>query len=110
MASFNFEAPTPTVGLPADCALRIRVRRSAIGSVMLIVRASPTRLRQAWDLAAIGRFPELGTRQTELAVHAARTSGNRAAVTLPRRAAVAVVPLARRRALPPRSSGRGSAL
>src|ERR1700693_4239302 len=89
MASFNFEAPTPTVGLPADCALRIRVRRSAIGSVMLIVRASPARLRQARDLTAIGRFPQLGARQAELAIHAARTSGNRAAVTLPRRARVA---------------------
>src|ERR1039457_3320600 len=89
MASFSFEEPTPTVGLPADCALRIRVRRSAIGSVMLIVRASPTRLRQAWDFTAIGRFPQLGARQSELAVHAARASGNRAAVTLPTRAGIA---------------------
>src|SRR5258708_10628395 len=89
MASFSFEAPTPTVGLPADCALRIRVRRSAIGSVMLIVRASPTRLRKARNLAAIGGLAQLGARQPELAVHAARTSGDRAAVTLPRRARVA---------------------
>src|SRR6202047_2609693 len=59
MASFSFEAPTPTEGLPADCALRIRVRRSAIGSVMLIVRASPTRLRQARDFAAIGGIARL---------------------------------------------------
>src|SRR5258708_29630583 len=89
MASFSFEAPTPTVGLPGDCALRIRVRRSAIGSVMLIVRASPTRLRKARNLAAIGGLAQLGPRQPELAVHAARTSGDRAAVTLPRRARVA---------------------
>src|ERR1035438_6575042 len=84
MASFSFKAPTPTVGLPADCALRIRVRRSAIGSVMLIVRASPARLGQARDLAAIGGFTQLGACQAELAVHAAGTSGNRAAITLPR--------------------------
>src|ERR1700687_1816861 len=89
MASFSFEAPTPTVGLPADCALRIRVRRSQIASVMLIVRASPARLRQARNLTAIGRFPQLGARQTELAIHAARTSGNRAAVALARRARIA---------------------
>src|SRR5438552_15394607 len=36
MAVFSFDAPTPTVGLPADWALRMRVRRSASGSVMLI--------------------------------------------------------------------------
>src|ERR1700678_1610794 len=84
MASFSFEAPTPTVGLPADCALRMRVRRSAIGSVMLIVRASPARLRQARNLAAIGGLAQLGARQPELAVHAARTPGDGAAVALPR--------------------------
>src|SRR5882724_1966466 len=89
MASFSFEAPTPTVGLPADCALRIRVRRSAIGSVMLIVRASPARLRQARNFAAIGRFPQLGARQAELAIDAARTSGNGTAVALPRSTRIA---------------------
>src|ERR1700729_2839304 len=82
MASFSFEAPTPTVGLPADWALRIRVRRSAIGSVMLIVRASPARLRQARDLTAIRRFRQLGARQAEFAVHAARTARDGAAVAL----------------------------
>src|ERR1700689_5457430 len=89
MATFSFEAPMPTVGLPADCALRMRVKRSAIGSVMLIVRASPTRLRQAWNLAAIGRFAQLGARQSKFAVHAARTSRDRAAVAL---AALAGIP------------------
>src|SRR5271163_4611241 len=84
MASFSFEAPIPTVGLPADCALRMRVRRSAIGSVMLIVRASPARLRQARNLAATGGLAQLGARQPELAVHPARTAGNGAAVALPR--------------------------
>src|ERR1700693_3794889 len=105
MASLSFDAPTPTVGLPAAWALRIRVRRSAIGSVMLIVRASPTRLRQAWDFAAVGGLTQLGACQSELAVHAARTSGDRTAIALPRRTRIA-----RLRALPLRSSGRGSAL
>src|SRR5271154_1769924 len=88
MASFSFEAPTPTVGLPADCALRIRVRRSAIGSVMLIVRASPARLRKARDFATIGGFAQLGAGQAELAVDPARTPGDRAAIALPRRPGV----------------------
>src|SRR3984957_12289195 len=83
MATFSFEAPLPTVGLPADCALRMRVKRSAIGSVMLIVRASPTRLRQAWNLAAIGSLAQLGARKPEFAVHAARAARDRAAIALP---------------------------
>src|SRR5882672_4222092 len=82
MASFSFDAPTPTVGLPADCALRIRVRRSAIGSVMLIVRASPARLGKAGDFAAVGGLAQFGARQPEFAVHAARTSGDRTAIAL----------------------------
>src|SRR5258707_204003 len=82
MATFSFDAPMPTVGLPAACALRMRVRRSAIGSVMLIVRASPTRLGQARDLAAARGFAQFGARQAEFAVHAARAAGNRAAIAL----------------------------
>src|ERR1700690_60499 len=89
MATFSFEAPMPTVGLPADCALRIRVRRSAIGSVMLIVRASPTRLRQAWNFTAIRRFTQLGAGKAELAVHAPRAPGDRAAIALPGLAGIA---------------------
>src|SRR5882757_1212272 len=89
MASFSFDAPIPTVGFPADWALRIRVRRSAIGSVMLIVRASPTRLRQAWDFTAIGGLTQLGARQSKLAVHTARPAGDRAAVALPGLACIA---------------------
>src|ERR1700733_4295828 len=83
MATFSFEAPMPTVGLPADCALRMRVKRSAIGSVMLIVRASPTRLGQARNLAAIRRLAQLGARQAEFTVHAAGAARDGAAVALP---------------------------
>src|SRR6201999_169994 len=83
MATFNFEAPMPTVGLPADCALRMRVNKSAIGSVMLIVRASPARLGQARYLAAAGGFAQLCAGQAELAVHAARATGDGAAEALP---------------------------
>src|SRR5450631_1873503 len=83
MANFNFDAPTPTVGLPADCALRMRVKRSAIGSVMLIVRASPAGLRQARNFPTIGRFAQFRARQSKLAVDTARPPRNRAAVALP---------------------------
>src|SRR5580698_5737567 len=83
MAILSFEAPMPTVGLPAVCALRTRVRRSAIGSVMLIMRASPARLGQAGYLAAAGGFAQLGAGQPELPVHAARAAGNGAAQALP---------------------------
>src|SRR5580658_8553291 len=82
MASLSLEAPTPTVGLPADCALRIRVRRSAIGSVMLMVRASPARLGKARNLPAVRRLAQLRAREAELAVHAARAARDRAAVAL----------------------------
>src|SRR5450631_634182 len=83
MAVFSLEAPTATVGLPAAWALRIWVNRSAMGSVMLIVRASPARLRKAGNLALVGCFAQLRTGQAEFAVHAARTPGYRAAVALP---------------------------
>src|ERR1700678_3256494 len=89
MASLSFEAPTPTVGLPADCALRMRVRRSAIGSVMLILGASPRRLGKARDFPAARSFAQLGARQAELAIHAARAAGDRAAIALAMRARIA---------------------
>src|SRR5271155_5298685 len=89
MASFSFEAPTPTVGLPADCALRMRVRRSAIGSVMLIVRASPARLGKARYFPAARSLAQLGARQAELAIHPARAAGDRAAIALTMRARIA---------------------
>src|SRR5271155_3688345 len=96
MASFSFEALTPTVGLPADCALRMRVRRSAIGSVMLIVRASPARLRKARNLAAVRSLAQLRARQPELAVHPAGAPGDRATVALPHGAGIARQLLERR--------------
>src|SRR6202046_65297 len=93
MASLSFEAPTPTVGLPADCALRMRGRRSAIGSVMLIVRASPARLGKARNFPAVRGFAQLGARQAELAIHPARAAGDRAAVALEMRTRIARGPL-----------------
>src|SRR5580704_4432496 len=62
----------------------MRVRRSAMGSVMLIGAPSPARLGQTRDLPAIRDFADLHPRQTELAVHAARAAGDRAAIAMAR--------------------------
>jgi len=66
MASFNSKPPAH-VGLPAiaHCVYRQKDRQS---DIMLIVRASPTRLRKA-ESRPIG-LAQLGARQPELAVHA----------------------------------------
>src|SRR5688572_15283034 len=78
MATFSFEAAALTSALPTDWALRMRVNRSAMGSLMLI--GSPTCLAQPRDLTAHRRFAQLGAGQAELAVHPARAAGNLAAV------------------------------
>src|SRR5215831_9058254 len=88
MASFTLEEASCTSLLPAVCPLRMRVSRSAIGSVMLIGRSSPARLRKTWDLAAVGDLPDLHARQAKLAVHASRAPRDGAALPLPRRARI----------------------
>src|SRR6185295_9375549 len=87
-AIFTFEEDMVTSCLRACCALRMRVRRSAIGSVMLMRRSSPARLGQARNLAAIGDLADLHARQAELAIHAARAAGDRAAIALAARARI----------------------
>src|SRR5262245_43059894 len=88
MAVFTFEEDMLTSLLRAVCALRMRVRRSAIGSVMLIRRASPARLGHARDLAAVHDLADLHARETELAVHATGATRDRAALAPTRRAGV----------------------
>src|SRR3984957_18175316 len=88
-AFFSFEEARCTSGLPADWPFLMRVRRSAMGSVILMRCSSPARLDETRNFAAIGDFADLHARQPELAVHAARTAGDRAAVALPRGARVA---------------------
>src|SRR5487761_290979 len=80
MAVFSREEERRTSALPAVWPLRMRVRRSAIGSVMLIGRPSPARLRETRNLAAVGDFADLDPREAELAVHTARSARDRAAV------------------------------
>src|SRR4029077_8207804 len=89
MAVFRREEASCTSLLPAVWPLRMRVRRSAMGSVMLMRRSSPARLRQSRNLAAVRDFADLHPRQPELAVHAPRASGDGAAIALARLAGVA---------------------
>src|ERR1700741_1841464 len=66
----------------------MRVRKSAIGSVMLIYWCSngssrlPAGLAEAGNVAAHRCFAQLGATQTELPIIAARAAGDRAALAL----------------------------
>src|SRR6185437_5859598 len=80
MAVFSREEPRRTSALPAVWPLRMRVRRSAIGSVMLMGQSSPARLREPGDLAAVGDLADLHPREAELAVDPARAPCDRAAI------------------------------
>src|ERR1700730_3436305 len=84
MAVFRREDASCTSLLPAVWPLRMRVNRSAMGSVMLMRRPSPARLGETGNLTAAGDLAELHPREAELAVHAARAPGNGAPVALPR--------------------------
>src|SRR5512145_2651314 len=79
IVTFIFDDITSSVLLRADCALRIRVRRSEIGSVMLIARPLPTRLGHSRKRALEGEVPEADPAQLELAEVAPRPSAPLAA-------------------------------
>src|SRR5215469_8586081 len=83
MAVFRLEEASCTSFLPAVWPLRMRVSRSAMGSVMLMRRPSPARLGEARNLAAARHLADLHPRQAELAVHPARAPGDGAALALP---------------------------
>src|ERR1700733_7810410 len=89
MAVFRREESMCTSVLPAVWPLRMRVSRSAIGSVMLMQPPSPARLGQAGNLAAVRDFADLHPRQTELAVHTTRTPGDRTAIAVARSRGIA---------------------
>src|SRR5215469_10737421 len=96
MAALRREEARCTSLLPAVWPLRMRVSRSAMGSVMLMRRPSPARLGEARDLAAACDLADLHPRQAELAVHAARAPGDGAALALPRWTRIARQRLQRR--------------
>src|SRR5579864_8101553 len=96
MAAFSREESSCTSLLPAVWPLRMRVRRSAMGSVMLMPGApSPARLGETGDLAAACDLADLHARQPELAVHPARAPGDGAAVAVPRGTGIARLRLQR---------------
>src|SRR4051812_50219884 len=85
-----FEAGTLTVALATICALRMRVSRSAMGSLMLMesLLALPAGLDHAGDVACEGELADLVAGQPELAERAARAARDAAAVALAGRGCV----------------------
>src|SRR5215208_1189047 len=71
-----------TVSWAAMIPLRIRVRKSAIGSV--IDMRSPARLRHAGDVAVVGHLAQADPAQAELAVDGAGPATTAAARVGPR--------------------------
>src|SRR5215831_14128153 len=67
----------------------MRVSMSETGSLMLIVVSLPARLDHAGHLALEREIAELVAAEAELAVHAARPAGERAAVAQAHRRGVA---------------------
>src|SRR4051812_47905338 len=66
--------------------LRIRVRKSAIGSVMDMVRGPlPARLGHAGDVAGVRQLAQADPADAELAIHRARPAAATAAGVLARR-------------------------
>src|ERR1700761_4230721 len=78
ISRFRRLAGISTSSWAAMIPLRIRVRKSAIGSVIDMVR-SPTRLRHAGDVALVRELAQADPAQAELAIHRARTTAATAA-------------------------------
>src|SRR5512140_3512106 len=92
MATFTLEEGTDTVGLATICALRMRVSRSAMGSLMLMLvspRRLPAGLDHAGDVAGEGHLADLGARQAELLEGSAGPARDGAAIALAGRVGVA---------------------
>src|SRR6185369_3092437 len=89
MEIFSFEHGMLTSTCPTIWALRMRVSKSAIGSVMLIRGSLPARLDHAGNLATHRQFTQLDAAEAKFAVHAARAPGQGATVAQPRRRCVA---------------------
>src|SRR5437762_834810 len=71
MSFFSLDAGMSTVVCDAWIPLRIRVRKSAIGSVIDIER-SPTALRHAGDVAVVRELAQADAAHAELAEHRTR--------------------------------------
>src|SRR3954447_17799688 len=85
ISRLSFEAGTSTTSCWAWIALRIRVRKSATGSVMDMLRPPlPARLGHAGDVAVVGELAQADPADAELAVHGARAAAAAAPAVLPR--------------------------
>src|SRR3954463_16026698 len=80
---FRRLAGISTVSWAAMIPLRMRVRKSAMGSV--IDMRSPARLRHAGDVAVVRQLAQADAAQAELAVHGTRAAAAAAARVGPRR-------------------------
>src|SRR4051812_38627446 len=77
---FSLEDGTSTVSWAAWIALRIRVRKSATGSV--IDMSLPARLRHAGDVAIVSELAQADAANAELAIHGTRATAAAAARVL----------------------------
>src|ERR671938_124280 len=94
-STLSLDDGTSTVSCAAVMPLRIRVRKSAMGSV--IDMALPARLRHAGDVAVVGELAQADPAQAELAIDGAGPAALAAARVGPR--------LVRRRAAHARDLG-----
>src|SRR5215216_6422629 len=83
ISRLRFDDGISTVSCAAMMPLRMRVRKSAIGSV--IDMRSPARLRHAGDEALVGELAQADPAEAELAVDGARAPAAAAAAVGPRR-------------------------
>src|SRR5215210_9215466 len=76
ISRLSFDDGISTVSWAAVMPLRMRVRKSATGSVMDMRRCSclPAALRHARDVAVVGELAQADPAETELAEHGARAA------------------------------------
>src|ERR1700709_1995871 len=88
-SDFNRDDGMSTVSWAAWIALRIRVRKSAMGSVLALTvvfsrsGSLPRRLRHARDKAVVGHLAQADPAQAELAIHGAGPAATAATAVLP---------------------------
>src|SRR5215212_6622478 len=84
-SAFIFECGITTSSWPACSPLRMRVRKSAIGSVIDIALDLPARLLDARDQTLVRDVPQADPAQAELAEIRTRATAPLAAVVVARR-------------------------
>src|SRR5205085_1048841 len=67
-----------TAGRSMRLALRSRVNMSAIGSVIMAAKSSPTCFLNAWNHAIAGQLAEADSTNAELAIHRSRPAAQSA--------------------------------